>query len=148
MPRAPKTLLDETRKVLRQPFLVRNRRAYYDDGRFISERPQLVMAPNDVEGLRNYMANHGFARPVYPSDIDVAPYYGPYLPGTERLMREPGMSRHHYIDRYAPQDYSNLDGSCAFTPEDYQLLKEMRQKMEAKRRTREEYLDNIEWYQD
>lgn len=141
MPRIPRM------PVLRQPFLVRNKRAYYDDGRFISEEPQLVMAP-DAESLRNYMANHGFARPVYPSDIDVAPYYGPYLPGTERLMREPGMSRHHYFDRYAPQDYSNLYGSYAFTPEDYQLMKQMQQKMEAKRRAREEYLDNIEWYQD
>lgn len=102
----------------------------------------------DAESLRNYMANHGFARPVYPSDIDVNPYYGPYLSGTERLMREPGMSQHHYFDRYAPQDYFDLEGSNAFTLEDYQLMKQMREKMEAKRRAREEYLDNIEWYQD
>lgn len=141
MPRIPRI------PVLRKPFLVRNKRAYYDDGRFISEEPQLVMAP-DAEALRNYMANHGFARPVYPSDIDVAPYYGPYLPGTERLMREPGMIENHHIDRYAPQDYHNLEGSNAFTPEDYQLMKQMRQKMEARLRAREEYLDNIEWYQD
>lgn len=137
MPRIPRM------PIVRRPFLVRNKMAYYDDGRFLTEKPMLMMAP-DAEVLRNYMANHGFARPVHPSNIEVGEYYGPYLPGTEKLMREPGDPLNNYFERYkAPNfDYGT------FSKEDYWLLQEMRREAEAKRRAREEYIDNIEWYQD
>ena len=106
-----------------------------------------MMAP-DAKALRNYMANHGFARPVLPSEVDVDVYYGPYLPGTEKLMREPGDPMKNYFERYRVPSFNYGDYSSAFSEYDYWLLQEMRREVEAKRRAREEYLDNIEWYQD
>ena len=104
------------------------------------------MAP-DAEVLRNYMANHGFARPVFPSEVDVDVYYGPYLPGTEKLMREPGDPHNNYFERYRTPSFDYGDHSSTFSEEDYWLLREMRREAEAKCRAREEYLDG-DWYQD
>lgn len=156
-----KTILDKARQIIdaeigalpvrRRPYLVTNTRPYGDGGRWLRDEPKLIIAP-DPEALRRYMANDGFARPVYPSEIRVDEYYGPYLPDTERLLREPYRPRQvprgkmDDIEVYGPRNYHDSRIS-AFSDEDYYFLKKLREDMEAKRRAREEYLDG-DWYQD
>lgn len=138
-------------------YLARERRGqpvYHARG--ISYRPgdeDLFIAP-DAEALRRRVANSASPEPLHYSDVDVAEYYGPYLPFTEAQLYPDGSNaiflkglRNGGVAKYVPQDYFDARGSYAFDERDYWLLKQMRDEAEAKRRTREEYLDG-DWYQD
>lgn len=122
----------------------------------ISYRPgaeELFIAP-DAEALRRRVANSASPYPLHYSDVDVAEYYGPYLPFTEAQLYPDARNtifmkgfRNGGVTKYVPQDYFDPIGSYAFDERDYWLLKQMRDEAEAKRRAREEYLDG-DWYQD
>lgn len=122
----------------------------------ISYRPgheELFIAP-DAEMLRRRVANNASPEPLHYVDVDVAEYYGPYLPFTEAQLYPTGrntlfMQGHMNggVTKYVPQDYFDVGSSNAFDERDYWLLKQMRAEAEEKRRAREEYL-NGDWYQD
>ena len=120
-------------KVKRRLFLT-TRQRMHPDGR-------LVIAP-DEESARLWNANNA-GEPTLSSAVDVGEYYGPYLPGTEKLLRFPGDVEIPSIIPGVPkgtmtpkmQDYSDSD-SYFFTPEDYLFMKHQRKL----RKEREEYL--------